>query len=176
MKITIRQEQAKDYSTVFQVNKDAFATMEYSNQTEHFLVEKLRKTTAYIPELALVAELDGKIVGYIILTKIKIDNGEQLFDALTLGPVAVIPKLHKQGIGSQLIKEVHKRAKALGHKVIVLLGHKDYYPRFGYEMISKYGIQLPFKSAPENCMVLGLTADALDGVSGMVIYSKPFLE
>ena len=176
MKIHIRQEQAKDHQTVFQIVEDAFEEMKYSSHREQFIVEKLWKDEAFIPELSLVAELNGELVGYIILTKIKIDNGQQLFDALTLGPVAVLPRLHKKGIGSQLINEVHKRAKNLGHQVIVLLGHKDYYPRFGYEPMRKYNISLPFEANPEASMVIGLTPDALNGISGKVIYSKPFLE
>lgn len=176
MNIQIRQEEERDHSTVFQIIEQAFEKMKYSSGTEQFIVEKLRKDEAFVPALSLVAELEGELVGYIILTKIKIDNGDQLFDALTLGPVAVLPKLHRKGIGGQLINEVHKRAEKLGHEIIILLGHKDYYPRFGYELMNKYGISLPFEAAPENCMILGLTPDALNGVSGKVIYSKPFLE
>lgn len=176
MKIHIRQEQERDYNTVFQIVEKAFKEMKYSSHTEQFIVEKLREDEAFIPELSLVAELDGELVGYIILSKIQIDNGQQLFDALTLGPVAVVPRLHGKSIGSQLIKEVHKRAENLGHEVIILLGHKDYYPRFGYELTQKYGIALPFDANPENCMVIGLTPNALTGISGKVIYSKPFLE
>ncbi len=176
MNLVIRQEEPRDYTTVFQIIETAFKTMEYSSGTEQFIVEKLRKSDAFIPELSLVAEQEGELVGHIILTKIKIDNGTKLFDALTLGPVAVWPKLHGQGIGSQLIKEAHKIAKSLGHEIIILLGHKDYYPRFGYELTNKYGIQLPFDSPPENCMVIGLNPNSLEGVSGKVIYSKPFLE
>ena len=59
---------------------------------------------------------------------------------------------------------------------MVLLGHKEYYPRFGYESMQKYGIKLPFEATPGSSMVLGLTPDALEGVSGRVIYSKPFLK
>ena len=137
MSLVIRQEQPTDYATVFHIIEEAFKTMEYSSHTEQFIVEKLRISDAFIPELSLVAEKDGEQVGYIILTKIQIDNGTQLFDALTLGPVAVLPKLHGQGIGGQLIKKAHQIAKSLGHEIIILLGHKDYYPRFGYEMTNK---------------------------------------
>jgi len=176
MQIQIRPETSEDYPTIFKLVEEAFAEMQYSSHTEQFIVEKLRKTDAYIPELSLVAEQDGKIVGHIILSKIKIDNGHQQFDALILGPVSVWPNLHGQGIGSQLIKMSHKVAKALGHNIVTLLGHKDYYPRFGYQLMKDYGISLPHEAAPENCMVIELTQGALDGVSGQVIYSKPFLE
>jgi len=176
MDIIIRQEQPKDHATVFQIVETAFKTMKYSSHTEQFIVEKLRKSDAFISELSLVAELEGQLVGYIILSKIHIDSSNHLIDALSLGPVAVLPEFQKQGIGGQLIKKAHKIAKSLGHEIIILLGHKDYYPRFGYELTSKYGIQLPFDSAPENCMVLGLNTNSLKGVSGKVVYSKPFLE
>lgn len=176
MQIQIRPEGPKDYPTVFKLIEQAFAEMPFSSHTEHFIVEKLRKTDAYIPELSLVAEQDGDIVGHIILSKIKIDNGQQQFDALILGPVSVWPDLHSQGIGSQLIKMAHKVAKALGHQIVVLLGHKDYYPRFGYQLMRDYGISLPHEASPENCMVIELTQGALEGVSGQVIYSKPFME
>jgi len=172
----IRPEEPKDYPTVFKLVEQAFLEMQYSSHTEHFIVEKLRKTDAYIPELSLVAEQGGDIVGHIILSKIKIDNGQEQFDALILGPVSVWPELHGQGIGSQLIKMSHKVAKALGHKIVVLLGHKDYYPRFGYKLMKDYGISLPHEATPENCMVIGLTPKTLEGVSGQVIYSKPFME
>ena len=176
MPLVIRQELPTDHTTVFQLIEEAFKTMKYSSGTEQFIVEKLRKSAAFVPELSLVAEQDEKLVGQIILTKIKIDNGMKLFDALTLGPVSVWTKLHGQGIGSQLIMEAHRIAKSLGHEIIILLGHKDYYPRFGYELTNKYGIELPFEAAPENCMVIGLNPNSLEGVSGKVIYSKPFLE
>ena len=176
MQLTIRQEQIKDHVSVFQIIEKAFKTMEYSSHTEQFIVEKLRKSDAFIPELSLVAELGGQLVGYIILSKIHIDRGDKLIDALSLRPVAVLPEFHKQGIGGKLIKKAHQIAKSLGHEIIILLGHKDYYPRFGYEMTSKYGIQLPFDAPPENCMVRGLNPDSLKDVGGKVIYSKPFLE
>ena len=176
MILNIRPEQETDFLIIFQLIKSAFLEMPYSSHTEQFLVEKLRKTDAYIPELALVAEHEDKIVGYIILTKIHIAQGDKQLKALSLGPVAVWPELHHRGIGTQLINRAHEVAHQLGHQRVILLGHKDYYPRFGYERTDKYGIEMPFESAPENCMVLGLTEDALDNAAGKVIYSKPFLE
>ena len=110
------------------------------------------------------------------MTKIHIDNGTTLFDALALAPVAVLPAFQHKGIGSQLILQSHTIAKDLGFERIILLGHADYYPRFGYQKTSDYNIQLPFDAPPENCMILSLTENGLQDVSGTVVYSKSFLE
>ena len=76
----------------------------------------------------------------------------------------------------QLIETAHKKAKALGYQSVVLLGHAAYYPRFGYELTSKYNIQLPFDSAEENCMIIELVPNGLNGVNGIVEYDKAFYE
>lgn len=174
--LKIRQENLSDYRAVFQIIKSAFANMEMSDQTEHFLVERLRKSDAFIPELSLVAEQNGEIVGHIILTKITIKNKEQTFTSLALAPVSVKPTYQNKGIGGQLIQEAHRIAKALQYTSIILLGHPHYYPRFGYELCSKYGISMPFEAPDESCMVLELTKNGLQGVSGTVVYSKAFFE
>lgn len=172
--IHIRQEISSDYPAVFSIIEAAFKTLEVSDQTEHFLVERLRKSESFIPELSLVAEKEGEIVGHILLTKIKIKNDQESFDSLTLAPVSVKPDFQNQGIGSGLIHAAHKIAKDMGFKSVVLLGHAHYYPRFGYEWTSKYGIELPFKAAEQNCMIVELVEDGLKGVSGVVEYDKDF--
>ncbi|MEZ4885384.1 MAG: N-acetyltransferase [Chitinophagales bacterium] len=176
MNILIRQENPADYQAVFEVVEAAFRNEVISDQTEQFLVERLRKSDAFVPELSIVAELDGEIVGHILLTKIKITNEVESFDSLALAPVSVVPNFQNKGIGGQLIREAHQRAKNLGFKSIVLLGHENYYPRFGYEWISKYGIELPFNAPQQNCMVMELVEDGLKGVNGMVVYDKAFFE
>ena len=172
--IHIRQETPEDYLEVFNVVEAAFKTMPFSDQTEQFLVERLRKSESFIPELSLIAEKEGEIVGHILLTKIKIVSEQNSFDSLTLAPVSVKPEYQNQGIGGQLIKTAHEKAKELGFKSVVLLGHKDYYPRFGYEKASKYGIELPFDVPEEHCMVVELVENGLKEVSGIVEYDKEF--
>ena len=103
-------------------------------------------------------------------------NVNTSFDSLALAPVSVHPDFQNKGIGSALIKEAHKRAKALGFQSIILVGHADYYPRFGYELTSKYGIKLPFPAPEESCMIIELNENGLKDVSGTVEYSKPFFE
>lgn len=178
MNITISAEQLTDYKTVFELVKKAFETEEYSNHTEHFLVERLRRSTSYVPELALVAKLDDEIVGYILLTTIGIANNGRLqtVKALALAPVAVQPEFQGKGVGSALIREAHERAKDLGFDFVVVLGHADYYPKFGYQRADLMGISIPFEAPAENVMVVMLGVKALDDVRGEVVYSKAFFE
>lgn len=174
--ITFRTEIPADHKSVFKIIEAAFQTIEISDHKEQFLVERLRKSDAFIPELSTVAELNDVIVGHILLTKIKIKNVNTSFDSLALAPVSVHPDFQNKGIGSALIKEAHKRSKALGFQSIILVGHADYYPRFGYELTSKYGIKLPFPAPEESCMIIELNENGLKDVSGTVEYSKPFFE
>ncbi len=174
MDIIIRQEKNSDYQKVFDLTKQAFASLEISNHDEQYLVERLRKSSAFIPELSLVAEFNGKVVGHIMLTKIKIANEKQRFDSLVLAPVSVLLEFQNKGIGGKLIEEAHLKAKELGYKSIVLIGHENYYPKFGYELTSKYGIKLSFDAPEKNCMVIELVKDGLKGVNGVTEFPKEF--
>ncbi len=174
MKIIIRQEIPKDFSFVFSLIKEAFKTEPFSDFTEQYLVERLRKSDAFIPALSLVAELEDEIIGHILLTKIKIVNNSQSCDSLALAPVSVMPNHQNKGIGAQLILQAHAKAIELGYKSIILLGHEGYYPRLGYEKASKFGIKLPFDVPDENCMAIELVEGGLNGVSGTVEYPKEF--
>ena len=176
MKITIRQERQTDHSSVFKVIKSAFLTMEFSDFREQFLVERLRRSDAFIPELSLVAEFENKIVGHILLTKIIIKNEREEVSALALAPVSVLPEYQKQGIGSMLIENAHRIAEKLNYELVVLLGHEKYYPRFGYIPADKLGIKLPFEVPKENCMVKVLGKNEIKEVIGTVVYPKEFNE
>jgi predicted N-acetyltransferase YhbS len=135
-------------------------------------VNRLRKSPAFIPELSLVAENNGNILGHILFTKIKIGG----CPSLTLAPVAVLPAYQKQGIGGKLIEEGHRIARELGYGSIILVGHPDYYPRFGYTPASKWNIQAPFEVPDEAFMVLELREDGLKGISGMIEFAPEFFE
>ena len=176
MEIYIRKENQTDYNAVFELIEKAFEKLALSDHREQFLVQRLRKSTAFIPELSMVAEIENKIVGHILLTKLKIKNGQDEFDSLALAPVSVLPEYQGKGIGGILIQEAHKKARELGHQSIVLLGHEKYYPKFGYKQADNFGIELPFDVPKENCMAIELTENGLDGVSGTVEYPKEFNE
>jgi len=176
MKIIIRQEKTSDFKMVFDLIEKAFKTEIFSDHKEQFLVERLRKSSFFIPELSMIAEFENKIVGHILLTKVKIKNNQEEFSSLALAPVSVLPEYQRNGIGGMLIKQAHKIAKELGHKSIVVLGHEKYYPKFGYKQTDKYGIELPFDVPKENCMIIALTENGLEGVHGTVEYPKEFNE
>lgn len=176
MEVKLRQENENDYKSVFQLIEKAFEKEEYSDHKEQFLVERLRKSEAFIPELSIVAEVEKKIVGHILFTKLEIKNESQSFQSLALAPVSVLPEFQGKGIGSKLILYGHELAKELGYKSVILLGHQDYYPRFGYELCEKYNIKMPFDVPAENCMVISLTENGLSGISGNVVYPSTFFE
>lgn len=175
-KLNIRQEIPADYSAVKSLIQAAFAAVEYSDQSEHLLVERLRKSASFVPELSLVSEWDNQVVGHILLTPISIKGETLSTPSLALAPVSVAPEWQGRGIGGVLIKAAHDRARELGHQSVILLGHAAYYPRFGYRPTHEYGIQLPFPAPLENCMVLELEQGTLAGVNGMVEYPPEFME
>ena len=94
----------------------------------------------------------------------------------TESSVAVLPEFQRQGIGSALIREAHRRAADSGYRSAVVLGHKDYYPRFGYRKAADFGIAFPFGLPQECCMAVELLPGGLEGVSGTVRYPRPFME
>ena len=165
----IRHELPTDYDSVYYVVKKAFATAEHSDGNEQDLVNALRKSTAFIPELSLIAEENNKIIGHIMLTKLLIEN----HIILALAPLYVLPEKQYQGVGSALIAEAHKRAKSLGYNYSVVLGSEKYYPKFGYLPAENFNILPPFEVPQENFMALKLRDDA-PKIAGIVKYAKEF--
>jgi predicted N-acetyltransferase YhbS len=172
MDILIRQEQKEDIDSVYRVVKSAFETMEQASGDEQDLVNRLRKSEAFIPELSLVAECDGKIIGHILFTKMKIGD----HPSLALAPVAVLPEYQNQGVGGKLIVEGHHIARELGYGSVIVVGHPAYYPRFGYKLASQWKITAPFEVPDEAFMLLELIEGGLKDVSGVIEYAKEFFE
>lgn len=171
----IRKEKPEDYTSVIELTAKAFETMPFSEGDEDKLVDRLRKATTFIPELSLVAELDGQLVGHILFTPMLIDNGQQQFQSLVLGPVSVLPDFQKQGIGGQLIAAGHQKAKELGFQSVILIGHPAYYPRFGYKKALGFGLKVAMELPSDDVfMAVELTEGSLKNVSGMVIFPPEF--
>jgi len=172
MSIIIRQEKNQDFDAVYRVVENAFRKGEHSDHDEHNLVNRLRKSDNFIPELSLVAVDGDRIVGHIMFTEIKVGD----HTLITLAPVAVAPEMQSKSIGKMLITEGHQMAARLGYKGSVVLGHAKYYPKFGYQKASQHGIRAPFDVADENFMALELVEGGLEGIHGTVEYAKAFFE
>jgi len=176
MNINIRQETEKDYKLSETVVEKAFKNAEYTDHKEQILVDKLRKSDVFIPELSLVAESNKEIIGHIMLTKLFIENEDNRYKSLALAPVSVLPEYQNKGVGSKLINQSIKIAKELGFKSVIVLGHDKYYPRFGFKTASIWGIKAPFDVPDEAFMALELEDNSLDDVTGRVVYIKEFFE
>lgn len=169
--VKLRQEQQSDFSGVFKVNRLAF-----EQEDEARLVDALRENdNAFVPELSIVATKANNIVGHILFTKISIeDNKGNLNESLALAPMAVIPELQQKGIGGELICKGFKVAKRLGFKSVIVLGHKHYYPKFGFKPADKWNIEPPFEVSSNAFMAKELVANGLENVTGKVRYPKEF--
>lgn len=177
MNITLRPENEADHSSVAGVIIDAFKEIAYSNKREQLMVDRLRKSGSFVPELSIVAETDtGELVGHILLTRVTIQNNYHSWDGLILAPLSVKLAYQNTGVGGRLVAESHAIATALGYKFIVVIGHANYYPKFGYQVLSRYNIAMPIKVAAENCMGIALVENAFSGISGTVKFSDEFLE
>ena len=172
----IREELVKDYEEVEKVIEESFKTAEFSDNEEHNLVKRLRERDEFIKELSLVSEDNNRIIGHILLTKALIRDTNKITKTLALAPLSVLPEYQKCGIGKGLMNKAIEVARKLGYKSIVVLGHENYYPKFGFKKASIYGIKAPFEVPDEAYMILELTLNSLDGVNGVVEYSKAFFE
>ena len=165
----LRQETPADYEAVYWLIAEAFATAEHTDGNEQDLVMALRKSAAFIPELSIVAEIDGELAGYILFTKAKVGDDE----VLVLAPLAVKPKYQRQGVGSALIAKGHEIAAGRGCQYSLVLGSEAYYPRAGYIPAAQLGIEVPEGFPPENFMAVKLRENAKP-VRGPVAYAKEF--
>lgn len=170
MRVDIREEVNEDQRAVHQLIQEAFG-----RENEALLVDKLRNSPAYIPELSLVAQVDSVLAGYILFTKNRIINedGSQ-FESLSLAPLAVGTSYRKKGIGKQLISAGLTRAKVLGYSSVLVLGHENYYQKFGFLPADNWHIVPPFKVPRNVFQAMELSPQSLTHVSGTVNFPKEF--
>lgn len=173
--LTIRNEQENDHRVVEETMREAFWNLYVPGADEHYLVHELRKSPDYIPALSFVAVLDGDIVGSIFFTKSYVlDKQGRKHDTITFGPVSVLPALHGQGIGTELINHAIAAAKQLGYPVILIYGYEGYYRRFGFRHAKEFGITNPDGKYPAAHLALALKPGALNGISGKAYESGVF--
>jgi putative acetyltransferase len=168
--ITIRAEQPGDQAWIAGVVEAAFGS-----PLEARLVEAIRTSPQFVPELALVAEISGRVVGHVMISGATLEDGESRRDIVMLSPLAVAPDVHRRGIGSALVREVTARADRRGDPLVVLEGSPVFYGRLGFEHAVPLGIHIPLPdwAPPEAAQVLRLAAYE-PSLQGRVLYSPAF--
>ncbi|MBE9226585.1 N-acetyltransferase [Phormidium sp. LEGE 05292] len=169
--LTFASETENDIAAIREVLITAF-----DRTNEAKLVDLIRNSENFIPELSIVAKEDNLVLGHILFSPISIDTTSENISALALAPLAVTPAHQRQGIGSQLIEIGLAKCQELGHSIVVVLGHPNYYAKFGFQTASKFGVAAPFSVPDEAFMILELKPDALHNVNGTVRYPAYFNE
>ena len=167
--VSIRPETPKDIDAIRYVNEQAVG-----QPVEAAIVDKLRNRNALT--ISLVATKDNEVVGHIAFSPITIESQYSSFEAVALAPMAVLPAHQRNGIGSQLVRAGLEVCHRLGYDLVVVLGHPDYYPRFGFVSGKQKGIDCEFEVPDEAWMVLELREGALAGRSGTVKFQPEFQE
>ena len=167
--LIIRPEFPEDQAPIHYVNQEAFGR----NQ-EADLVDKLRKRGALT--ISLVAVQETAIVGHIAFSPVEITSEKSSFEALALAPMAVLPPYQNKGIGSQLVTAGLEECLRLGHEIIVVVGHPNYYPRFGFVPANPKGIECEFEAPHEAWMIKELKEGTLAGSQGKVRFQPEFKE
>jgi len=162
----IRAEKKDDQDDVFAVNGSAFET-----PAEATLVDMLREQAQ--PIVSLVAEDQGNVVGHIMFSPVSLSENHDL-KVMGLAPMAVAPEHQRKGIGSALVLAGLEQCRQLGFVAVVVLGHPEYYPRFGFSPSSRFGIDSEYEVPEEVFMAMELVPDALSGKTGRVKYHNAF--
>jgi len=170
MKIKIRPEKIEDIAKIYEINLLAF-----NQPNEAELVNNLRNKKKML--LSLVAESDKKIFGHILFTPLRIVPKNSKIKGAGLAPMAVLPNFQNRGIGSMLINEGLKKLKLMLYDFVVVLGHPNYYPRFGFLSASSFGIKCPYAGVPDEAfMIKELKENVVHNLSGELKYIKEFDE
>ena len=168
--VHIRKELPEDIPAIRRVNRQAFG-----ENTEADLVNQLRENGALT--LSLVALAEGKVVGHIAFSPVRIVGGAgEERNAIGLAPMAVLPEHQRKGLGSKLIREAFPILRKRGHTRVVVLGHPEYYPRFGFIPADQFGIRWEHDCPAEAFMVKELEDGAFDGITGIVKFRPEFEE
>ena len=167
--IEVREEIPEDIEAIRMVNQNAFGQPQ-----EGQIVDVLRANAGVL--LSLVATLDGGVIGHILYSPVSIDSGGKKVIGAGLGPMAVLPQYQRQGVGSKLIETGNNKLLLAGYPFIVVLGHPEYYPRFGFKPASGYGIRCEW-DVPDNVfMAMIMDHLKMEGVSGLAKYRQEFTE
>lgn len=164
---TIHLETSEHIDAIRHVNNKAFGQ---KNEAE--LIDKLRNRGFLT--ISLVAVRNKEVVGHIAFSPVTIESESLSWEAIALAPMAVLPEYQRKGIGSQLVYAGLDECRSLGHQVVVVLGHPNYYPRFGFVPARPKGINCEYEVPEEAWMILELQEGALAGRRGTVRFQPEF--
>jgi len=171
--IIIRNETEKDFGEVEGLIREAFWNVNFPGCSEHYLAHVIRSHEDFIPQLDLVAELDGKLIGNVMYTKARLvdESGNEKI-ILSFGPLSVLPQYQRKGVGKALLERSFDIAAGLGYDTIVIFGHPCNYVSRGFKSCKKYNICLEGGIFPTAMLVKELKSGALDGRK-MTFYESP---
>jgi len=163
----IREERPEDIDAIHDLNVKAFGQSQEAD-----LVDALRRNRGVL--LSLVATRNGQVVGHVLYSPVTIGAGQRKMVGAGLGPMSVIPECQRKGIGSKLIEFGNERLRERGCSFIVVVGHPEYYPRFGFRPAHDYGIECQWAVPESAFMVLVLDEEKVKGISGLATYRAEF--
>jgi putative acetyltransferase len=163
VRIEITEERPGDVAAIRDLNQRAFEQNQEAN-----IVDALRSNGGAL--LSLVATVNGQVVGHIMYSPISIGS----LRGAALGPMAVLPELQRQGIGRQLVEAGNRLIKQGGCPFIIVVGHAEFYPRFGFRPARARGITCEWELPEDVFMVLVLDEAEMEGVSGLAKYRDEF--
>ena len=164
MNIIIRNETPADYRKVEHLIREAFWNQNFPGCDEHYLLHKMRDLEDFIPELDLVLELNGELVGSIVYTKATlVDEQRQKKEILSFGPVGILPQYQRKGLGKTLMEASFAQAVAMGWDTVVIFGNPENYIPRGFKSCKKYNVCLAPGVFPTALLVKELKPGALDG-------------
>jgi putative acetyltransferase len=164
----IRPELDRDIVAIRVLN-----TLAFKREKEAKLVEAIRASEFFVPELSLVA-VTNEVIGHILFSIISIETSNRSVPTLGLAPMAVRPEYQNQGVGSALVREGLKKCEELGFEHVVVLGHPNFYPKFGFRPAKTKGIEPPFQVPDEVFMVYEIKSGSLNDINGKVKYPPAF--
>lgn len=163
----IREEQASDIEKIWAVNTQAFAT-----DAEAKLVNALRNS--HCTYISLVAETENNVIGHILFSPVELTGSKNKLKMMGLAPMAVLSQQQNKKIGSKLVETGLERCQLLGYDVVVVLGHPNYYPRFGFVPSVKFGIKSEYAVPDEVFMLFAIAPESLKNQQGVIKYHEAF--
>ncbi len=162
----IRPETPADYRTVENVHREAFWNVNFPGCDEHYLAHVLRESNDFIPELSLVCEVDGEVVGSVMYSKSKLTDAKgKVTPTLTFGPIGVLPAWQRKGVSCALLERSFEIARELGYPAIIIFGDPANYVPRGFRSCMKYNVYVGDNYFPTAMMVKELTPGFFDGTA-----------